>query len=183
MANECEYHLMAVGKKKASLDRLLSIMRNEDAEFYIYRVFSADVAEDGEEGPPHKAGDFWSMEITGTVAWSCAQWVEDLPQREIKSDDGATYTNLPTLCKMLNVAVEIWAQEEEIGFQQHIVIDNKGAVIKNDEEDYTYIYGYDADSYVSEGGFNDYRIFVNSIEEIWSDTDTLNGSSPAKTPA
>ncbi len=41
MANNCKFYLKAVAKDKDALERLYKIMKYEDPEFFIHRVFSA----------------------------------------------------------------------------------------------------------------------------------------------
>lgn len=54
MANNCYYYLKAVSKDKASLERLLRVMRAEDAEYFIPGVREADpidiIHHDNDEG-------------------------------------------------------------------------------------------------------------------------------------
>lgn len=42
MANNCYYYLKAVSKDRPALERLLKIMRNEDAEYFLPGVREAD---------------------------------------------------------------------------------------------------------------------------------------------
>ena len=154
MANYCEYEMMVVSKKKESIERLKSIMEYNDKEFYIYRV--QDIVVD--EGPVEKDG-LWVAKFSGGVAWSCTPWVSDKPDPNTKNRLGASHTNLKELCKKLDVAVEIWAEEEDNQFQQYILIDNKGDVCAEDVKDWKL--EYDEDDYVidEDGGFDEYGDF------------------------
>ena len=69
MANDASFDMKVVAKDKETIDRLLSIMKYEDKEFYIYRVRDVDVLY-----PAEKEGDNYSAVFQGDVAWSASAW-------------------------------------------------------------------------------------------------------------
>ena len=160
MANCCGWDMMVVGKDKASLDRLLKILKYEDKEFYLYRVFDAYV-----NTKPRKRGDYYVARYYGDVAWSADPWVNATPNPDEKNDRGASYTNLREICKTLGIGVEIWTEEPGVGFQQHIIIDSRGEVGVDDSEDWTDGYeDEDGEEVEEEGGFADYGEFSHPDE-------------------
>lgn len=126
MANNCGYSLRAIAKTKEALDRLLSIMEYKDTRRYIYRVRDVYKYDEG------RIGDLFYADFEGDVAWSAHSWVYDRPSRELKISNGAQYTNLKVLCRVLGIAVEGWTCEEGFGFQEHFIIDNHGKVVTFD---------------------------------------------------
>ena len=145
--------MQAVAKTREALERLLSIMKYEDKEFYIYRV--RDVYVDMEPNTlEYKGGKLWTMKLSGDVAWSATPWVRGVPNPDEKSETGAGYTNLAELCKKLDIGVEVWTSEPGMCFQEYILIDNSGKV-KYDTEEWTLEYDDDMNP-IEEGGFEEY---------------------------
>lgn len=180
MANVCVYKMRVVGKDKSAIERLMSIMDYRDSQYYLYRVSSVSggkIRSTSGRRPP-QADDFWSAQFRGHVAWSCYHWVHDEPDPADKADNGAGYTNMPTVCKELNLAVEIWASEHLMGFQQHIIIDNKGNVVTDVEKDLP-------------EKFPDYGRFSESVGSIWNNAGdsstelkkTMRGKTATKSKA
>ena len=133
MANDCAFTMMAVSPEKASLEKLVDILRYEDPDWYIYRVRDQDAdkknimqAEDG----------LCSLQLYGDVAWGCSSWVNPIPPEErTKAENGAVYTNLPELSERLNIAFEVIAEECGMAFGEYIHVSN-GKVIASDTCDY-----------------------------------------------
>lgn len=127
MANNCWYDMEAVSKSKDALERLVRIMKYEDPEFYLYRVFSA------EEGDIEQDGEFYTLQIMGDVAWAAVNWVNcgDYPY-DIRRETGAHFTDLQTVCRTLGVAVEILTEECGCQFSEHIAVDAEGNLAANE---------------------------------------------------
>lgn len=150
MANDCSFDMKVVAKDKETIDRLLSIMKYEDKEFYIYRVRDVDVLY-----PAEKEGDNYSAVFQGDVAWSANAWVRGIPDPNSKSETGAGYTNLVELCKTLGIKIEIWTSEPGMGFQEYILIGDNGEY-DYQTEDWNLEWGENDDDPVETGGFDDY---------------------------
>ncbi len=166
MANDCEYQMTAVSRSREALDRLVRIMNYEDSEYFIYRVFDAELREDIEE-----TGDgFHVARIDGDVAWSCESWFE----REERFDSiheatGAHYITLDLLCRRLGIGVEVYGQEPGMGFQEYHKCTHAGEVFSDcadwseewcDEE------GNELSYPIEKGGLEDYGE-ESSPEEIY----------------
>jgi hypothetical protein len=163
MANDCSFRLKAAAENKETLDRLLSIMKYEDKEFYIYRV--RDVYVDMEPNNlESKEGRLWTIGLMGDVAWSANPWVKGVPNPNDKSETGAGYTNLVELCKTLGMGVEIWTSEPGMSFQEHILVNRHGEV-EYDTADWQLEYDEETDEPIESGGFSDFERF-NTPEEI-----------------
>ena len=149
MANCCEYTMQIVGQTKESVERLLDILNYKDKEFFIYRVQYVDTLES-----PHEEDGLWVAKVLGDVAWSAHNWVNGETDKNHKSETGAYYTNLPTVCKELNVAVEIWTRECGFQFQEYIVVNNLGEVPCNDCESWELEYDENMEVKEEKGGFD-----------------------------
>lgn len=194
MANNCSYTIRAVADNKEALERLLSIMKYKDNEFYIYRCFCAELAG----GEISAEGDKFVAEIFGDVAWSCNNWFddEDNPDEKLlieyeKDENGnecrdkpiygtAHYTSLVHVAKTLGIAFELWADEMGCGFQQHAIVNESGVdfLSKNwcgycrselddaSDEDLEDVYGFKRDELDDlEYGFDDdYNMFMSTDE-------------------
>jgi hypothetical protein len=163
MANCCEYEMMIVGKTKESIERLVKIMKYEDPEFFIYRVFNVEVCEEPNQG---YQSDLWVMKIFGDVAWSAESWINSPSNKENKFN-GAYFTNLPHLCKELDIGVEIYTKEEGVGFQEHYVINNSGELVSSECEDWYCEYDEYGDFLSEEGGIEHFGEF-SFPDEIYS---------------
>lgn len=151
MPNWCEYEMKVVAKDHKAIDRLLSIMNYRDSEFYLYRVESARMSVFDNTYP-----NVCSAIIEGAVAWSTYQWMHPKDEGYI-SDTGAKIASLQSLCKKLDVAVEIFSREPGVGFQTHEIINNLGEIELNDCVDWTEEYeGLDGILHEETGGFDDY---------------------------
>ena len=164
MANCCNYAMKVVGKSEESLRRFLDILRYKDDELYLYRVQEAQ-----SDLPYHDetfSTDLWVMHVSGNVAWSCSHWLEDSPGQYGKSDRGASYSTIPEVCRKLGVGVEIWADEREMAFQQHILVDHEGRVKEKSNVDWFVEYDIDGNTLSEEGGFEEYGEW-SFDSEIW----------------
>lgn len=142
--------MKVVAKDKETIDRLLSIMKYEDKEFYIYRVRDVDVLY-----PAEKEGDNYSAVFEGDVAWGATPWVRGIPDPNSKSETGASYTNLVEICKALGIQIEIWTSEPGMGFQEYILINDNGE-FDYQTEDWQLEWGENDDDPKESGGFDDY---------------------------
>ena len=163
MANCCWFSMKAVSDSKDSLERLRSIMKYEDSEFFLYRLFSCD--DDDEVSESSETPGLFEILIYGDVAWGASPWVNDLEDTEKKASNGAHYTNLQRVCSALNVSVEVWTQEDGVGFQEHILVNNKGES-SYDSLDIKFTDSGDESEVV--GGFEDYGSFLDA-SEMWVD--------------
>ena len=150
MANNCPYNMRVVAKDKAAIERLYNIMRYRDSEYYLYRVFSVEKDETEEDG------DLFVADFFGDVAWGCSPWIYDETDKTKKSATGAHYSNLLEICADLNVGVEIFAEEEGIGFQQHFRVDRRGEIDISESADWSCEYNEDGEPISQTGGLEGY---------------------------
>lgn len=162
MANCCSFDMMVVSKKRESIERLFSILSHTDKEFYIYRE---DISEFGKI---REHGGLWVAKLCGYVAWSCTPWISDKPNPGMRSDNGASYTNLKELCRLLDIGVEIWGSESGMQFQQYILIDNRGEVCADDTEHWEEEFDDDGELVGETGGFGGYGEW-SSPEQVYRD--------------
>jgi hypothetical protein len=155
MANCCEYEMMIVGKTKESIERLVKIMKYEDPEFFIYRVFDVEVCEEPNQG---YQSDLWVMKIFGDVAWSAESWIKSPPNKENRFN-GAYFTNLLHLCKELDIGVEIYTKEQGCCFQEYYLVNNKGELVSDEYEDWHCEYDDDGNILSEEGGIEHFGEF------------------------
>lgn len=171
MPNYCVYNLKAVSKNKESLERLIKIMSYEDPEYYIYRCFEcvpcSDEIYDNEDG-------LYSINITGTVAWSCKSWFETAEEVTtcILGEDHPTYENyhyitLDLLCKRLDIAIDCFGVEAK--FQEHFIVDNNGEILVNERVDYYEYVDKETGRVVGEGGFGDEYLEFRDCEDLYVD--------------
>ena len=156
MANDCFYSLKAKGNAK-DLTRLLNIPRNEDREYALSRIFSAELGKLKED----------TILINGTVAWSVSSCMfdEEMFDEEIsyiaqygsKFRDSETLkrTTIDRLAKLLHIKVEIWSEEYEVGFQEHYIVNEYGEIELNESRKaYKEEVGEEGeDDYIVVGGF------------------------------
>ena len=128
MANNCAYNIVAVGKTKESVERVEKILRYEDEEFFLNRVFSVFVVED----PSEKEG-LWTIQLCGDTAWSAEPWANDFPDHDRRSKKGAHYSTLTEICRSLDIGIEVFAEEEAIGVQEHYVVNHIGVFTEKKE--------------------------------------------------
>ena len=128
MANECEYEMTAVSRSREALERLVRIMTYQDPEYFIYRVFDAELNGDIEA----TADGFHVARIDGNVAWSCATWFtsEERPD-SVHDATGAHYITLDLLCQRLGIGVEVYGQEVGCCFQEHHKCTHSGEVVSD----------------------------------------------------
>lgn len=167
MANNCLYRMHAVAKNENALKRLVAIMNYRDAEYFIYRCFSAMVENTYEED-----GKF-VYEIDGDVAWSCARWFENKEDFDsILAENGTAHCiTLDLLCKRLGIAIELYSEECGNGFQEWYRCNHKGELTANESCDWMLTMededGNELDEPIEEGGFGgDYCVF-GKANEIW----------------
>lgn len=136
MANNCYYDLKIVGTKEA-IEDLIEILQYKHPVLELYRVFNADVCEEGSIDN----GNCYAI-ICGDVAWSIiSTMLKD-------ADPNGGWTNLQRETAGLNLVVEIYSSEPGIGFQEHYIIDN-GTLTVEEEEDYSE-YWFDPDEWEGE---------------------------------
>jgi hypothetical protein len=142
--------MRVVAKDEAAIKRLYNIMGYRDSEYYLYRVFS--VGKDETE----KDDDLFFADFFGDVAWDCSPWFYDEPDMTRKLDTGAHYSNLLEICADLNVGVEVFAEEEGIGFRQHFRVDHYGKIDISESVDWSCEYNEDGEVISQTGGLEDY---------------------------
>ena len=136
MANTCIYTMKAVSENKEALERLVSIMKYKDPEYFIYRCFEA-------HSNIYKDGEYYVADISGDVAWSCSNWFghEEKPDELIvlKYDENmkeiygtSHYISLDLLCKKLGIGIEVFSEERECCFQEHYMVNSEGEITINE---------------------------------------------------
>jgi hypothetical protein len=162
MANYCRYSLVAVSPKKESLEKLISIMKYKDDEFYIYRCFSA-VDEEID-----KDNELYTVMIVGDCAWSCERWFESTEDFNDISKTNAHYITLDLLCKKLDIGIELYSVETGNCFQEHYLVNHEGEFIYNESVEYYENWadenGNELVDPIPTGGFDDYEVFASAKE-------------------
>ena len=161
MANCCWFEMKAVSDKREPLERLLKIMKYEDDEYFIYRTWVCDDGDSISEAPD--GSGLLEVRYYGDVAWGPSPWVSDPEDLSNNSKTGAHYANLQAICKALNISVEVWAQEDGMGFQEHIYVDRHGNYTL-DSRDISFKGSEDDPEVV--GGFDEYNEFEDA-SEMW----------------
>lgn len=164
MANNCDYVLQVTALNKEAIERFYKIMKYEDNEYFLYRVFAANPSCD--DGWVEKADDFYTAEFWGDVAWSPSPWVNDEPNPNEYIKTGAHYSNLQEICKALNIAVEVWAKECGNCFQEHITVNNHGELIDHETVEWEDEWGDEetGEWHEETGGFDEYGDFYLPTE-------------------
>lgn len=164
MANNCCYSMRAVSRSKENLERLVSIMKYKDNEFFIYRCFSAVDEEIQEDG------NLNSLMIIGDCAWSCEKWFESKEDFNDISKTNAHYITLDLLCKKLDIGIELYSVETGNCFQEHYLVNHNGEFIYNESVEYYENWADEKGNELVEpiptGGFDDFEVFA-SAEEIY----------------
>lgn len=173
MANLCEYDMRAVSKDKDSLDKIIAILKGENPEKRLYKTYSAIV-----HYPPRADGDLWDTIVVGDMGWDVDNWLNppDVPLQDICRELGrelgvyvgkrpnSQNVSLQDVCRELEVGVEIWGRESNMGFQMHILVDFLGNVSMNEVRDWNPCAEEDGEDNEDENGFPDYDEFMSSAE-------------------
>ena len=140
MANDCRYEMTVVGQKE-SVERLISIMRYQDPEWYLYRVFDVD-----EEPYITSNGEKYAANFSGYVAWSAARWVSPVRDEDTHqvAENGAHYTNLLNLSGILGLSIAVTTEESGMGFCEFYHI-RDGELIDEEVGDYESLWFDDRD--------------------------------------
>lgn len=166
MANDCFYQMKVVAKDKETIERLISIMKYDDKEYYIYRCFEAMADE------IKKEDDYFTTIISGDVAWSASDWFNGNENVKSKTEKGAHYVSVDILCKRLGFAVECFTQEPGMQFEEHYIVNNKGEIIIDETEDWGQNWEDEEGNELMEpeewGGF-DYWGNFNTAYDLWND--------------
>ena len=137
MSNICSYTMKAVAEKEETLKRLLDIMNYKDEEFFIDSCNYAHLKNSWEEN------GLIYYEIEGSVDGSCKTWFETEENKKNKLfGKEAHYVTVDLLCKKLNMGVELYANDHDIGFEQWFVCDRNGEFTKDEEDDEVGVEGY-----------------------------------------
>lgn len=189
MANNCFYSMRLVSKDKDVLKRVYDILNYTDDEYFIYRVFNADINAQKVDEAIEKIGDFFSLDVFGDVAWGISQWFGSYEHKDNKLVKGyekdengnqnyekpiygtAHYISLDFLCKKLGFGVEVWGQEGGMGFETYAIC-NRNGEISTETKDWSVRYeddeGKELDPPEEEGGFEEYGEF-SFVNEIYGD--------------
>lgn len=167
MANECAYNGRIVAKSRDTIERVLRIMSYDDPEYQLYRVFSVDVDNYEWDSSAKvcrkvdyvkKHGDYYYVDVIGTVAWSCHGWFYDKPfafhhtahgsapfERKYETDKVKMQVSFPFLCEELDFAVEFWGEEEGCELHEHYSCNHKGEVTVYDQAAFARVYDDDGE--------------------------------------
>ena len=159
MANDCCGTMRVVSKDKKAIERLRAIMNYEDPEYFCYRCMSFDPA-----GGIEEVDGFYVADFGFDVAWSSEPWFDkgDHPDRLIVKDyekDGngkikfnhktnepiaihgtAHLTDLNTICKVLEIGLELYSTEPGCCFCEHRSVNSEGDTIWCETADYNLVY-------------------------------------------
>lgn len=152
MSNDAYGTMKVAAGKKETLDRLLRIMNYEDDEYYVDRVRLF-----AELGEPYEKNGLWcqDFEVDGCNDTEHFFSIEEDKGKllvtgfEKKPDGSKDYdrpihgtahlTNLVELAKALDFGCEVFAEEPNCGFCEHILCDHLGDVnVFTDDIDYKY---------------------------------------------
>lgn len=128
MANDCDFTMRVVGRKRGPVKRMGDILGFEDKDFFLYRCYCYDGDKTAK-----KDGDFYVATYVGDVAWSPDPWLDT--NTTCSKGKGSRLSNLQQICKALDIGVEIWAEEIGNGYQGHIAVDHNGCVCVNESLD------------------------------------------------
>ena len=107
MPNYCDYRMKVVGKKE-NLDKFIKKLEDYDEPKHFWRMFQADIYDEGEN----------FVEVGGTCAWSIESCCR-----------ASGYSNGIDLfaenTKDLELKLEVWSREEDgMFFEEHYLYDN-----------------------------------------------------------
>lgn len=160
MANNAAYDITFVSKSKETLERLVKIMKYQDPEYFIYRVFSVEADDIVDEG-----NGLFSIYISGDVAWSNHDWFDNLEDFTRKAENGAHYVTLDILAKRLDFGVEAFCEECGCEFQEWHKCDHNGNA-QDEVVDWKEIWkdadGNELDEPEHEGGLDNYGVFADA---------------------
>ena len=92
---------------------------------------------------------------------------KDVLKRRI---DNTEYTqnciSIMTLCKKLNISFECYSEELGMEFQEHIIVNSDGDIIKNDVVDYEEIYNENDEIVGTKGGFGDWNFEILNDKKL-----------------
>lgn len=149
MANVCDFVLRAVSKNKESLERLIKIFNFKDSEWCLAGIYESEPVREGIV----KDGDFYRVDIFGSVKWSISSWFHDDDYCRFlgqhlktypKKENGEYDLNKPTydapqifvtinkICKELETGIEIYSSSYESGFEAHDWLDCNGSEVLHD---------------------------------------------------
>ena len=165
MANECDYEMTAVSRSRKALERLVKIMKYQDPEYFLYRVFDADLIGNIEV----TADGFFVARIEGTVAWSCATWfTSDERTDSIHAATGSHYITLDLLCRRLGIGVEVYGEEYDCGFQEYHKCNHAGVLVLKTCADWCQVWhddeGKELKTPIEKGGLADYGVYSAPAE-------------------
>ena len=157
MPTWCEFTMKVVAKSEDTLKRFMDILHQEDKEYFTAYVENLEFKGSWLEG--RKNSELTCYELWGLIAHNL-QSMLDKESEVCKLDNGAHYIDIATLCKRLDMGVEVWARCADMQFQQWYKCNHKGkddldsrewyAADEDDEDDY------------EEGGFDDYGMYVGA---------------------
>lgn len=143
MSNICNYDMKVIGKKENVEEFIKVIQANYDYnknafsfDRHLWRVFEADVIE-----TDLREDDNFVAIIAGSCAWSVytsmtakeqSYYDDNKIRKDKKENKGSCLENES---KKLNLNIEIFSIETDIGFQEHYIIKN-GEFIFDDCKDY-----------------------------------------------
>lgn len=143
MANDCYFEMKIVGSIE-NVKKFEKILCAPDySTTHLFRIF--DVSIDHENEICGKR----SVSYSGTCAWSCSGCMlnEEYSYYRQNSEDKNPDPNATTIqieSERLNLGIELYSEEEGVGFQEHIFFLN-GKEIKNECVDYHNYYIDDND--------------------------------------
>ncbi len=158
MANNAAYDIKFVSKSRETLERRVRIMKYQDPEYFIYRVFSVEDEPIKDDG-----NGLFSIGIYGEVAWSILQWFEGDEDLTNTSETGAHYVTLPILAKRLGFGVQAFCEDCGNEFQECRQCDHNGIITRDECAECREIWedenGNELDEPEQEGGLDDYGDF------------------------
>jgi len=156
MPNYCNYNMKVTGRKP-DVNRFLSILKYEDKEYALSRIFEADKYK----STRYKNTEFVSSYITGYCAWSCSSTMLDglgsyyATYGNFQNDGAPRRSHLKELTKLLDIVVELYSDESGMCFQEHILV-SRGDIIIDDCVDWTDSYEDEDGNYIeATGGYGE----------------------------
>ena len=165
MANICMNKFKVVSTSEDSLKKFRDIVDGKNEKIYLRRT-ELYGTEDGpyEEGSA-KSGKLFVEILNVGTAWNSESLLGGGKDEERFPES----TALEEVCKMLGVGVEIFAEEPECQFQEHIVVNPKGEVVISESVAWSCDYDDDGNVIEEHGGFEDFGEFADA-HEIWEAT-------------
>ena len=156
MANSCLYKMHVKGDVK-NIEEFLRVMTDYDYDRHFWRVFSAEAY-----GKIENEDGSFTYYIDGECAWAVYSCML-MKNGAYATGDNEKDTSLQLESKRLNLEIEVFSEEEGMGFQEHFHYKN-GEIITEESVDASCHY-FDKDLYKGESVEEKFSNFVKELKE------------------